>query len=189
MLLNLYCQPYGNGIHRATSLTEPGRRTKFINGRKVTYWDHCLHDDKVSFEHVVNWTLSPQFGWCVSGVRPWPSHTVLQWWGSLWRCSLLKWFSSSHWGAGDTSFLLQVVVTSCKNWQKWRSTSMRSQTYFMYFGAFTNMFASAWKCTNIHSILTNGTTAAFILCLECSWWNKKRTNSTEHTNQFELTHI
>jgi len=61
---------YGIGIRRATSLTKPGRRAKFINGHKVTYWDHCLHDEEVRFEHVVNWTLTTRFGWCASGVRP-----------------------------------------------------------------------------------------------------------------------
>ena len=56
--------------------------------------------------------------------------------GSLRRGSLLKWFGSSHWDAVDTSFLLQVVATLCEKLAKMTSsTSMRSQTYFMYFGA------------------------------------------------------
>ena len=68
--------PLSGGLRRATSLTEPGLRTKAIERRRqVTYWDHCLHDGKVNFEHVMDWVLSDRFGWSSTGVRA-PDVTV-----------------------------------------------------------------------------------------------------------------
>ena len=60
----------GGGMLRSTSLTKLGLRSKLINGRKVTYWSHCLHDDVVNFEHVMDWTLNDRFSWCHAGVCP-----------------------------------------------------------------------------------------------------------------------
>lgn len=65
-----YATRRANGVRRTTSLTEPGRRAKIFNNCKATYWDHSLKDGKVVFEHVVDWTLCAQFGWCASGVSP-----------------------------------------------------------------------------------------------------------------------
>ena len=61
--------PPSGGLRRATSLTEPGLRTKSVDGPMVTYWDHCLHDGEVIFKHVMDWTLSDRFGWSSTGVR------------------------------------------------------------------------------------------------------------------------
>ena len=61
--------PPSGALRRATSLTEPGLRTKSVDGPMVTYWDHCLHDGEVIFKHVMDWTLSSKFGWSSTGVR------------------------------------------------------------------------------------------------------------------------
>ena len=61
-----YLANASNGLHRVTSLTAPGRRAKEIQGKVVTYMDHCRHNDTVCFEKVMEWTMAQHPIWAAS---------------------------------------------------------------------------------------------------------------------------